>query len=200
MIRQFVAEIFRAISRARISIIIVAITYLLSLSVGIAMVHLGGEYALNFRDQLVGEAQSGSILTQATPLSIAFADFLGNLRGAVADALGGLGVVFSFPLIANRGWVGGIVSVDSSHLSRLVTPASAAYYVSVVVMQLTGYTLAAGAGINAGLSFWRTRPEYAEKKWLGISVEAFRDLGRIFLLVVPILLIASLWEFLSPWN
>jgi hypothetical protein len=26
------------------------------------------------------------------------------------------------------------------------------------------------------------------------------DLARIYALVVPLLLIASLWEFFSPWN
>jgi hypothetical protein len=130
---------------------------------------------------------------------MALADFSGNLRGAAADALGGLGVVFPFPLIAYRGWVGGIVSVDGSHASRLLDPGRAAYYLSVIVLQLTGYTLAAGAGINAGLSFWRTRPEYTEKL-LGMSVEALRDLGRIFVFIVPIFLLASLWEFLSPWR
>jgi hypothetical protein len=122
------------------------------------------------------------------------------LRGAAADALGGLGVVFPFPLIAYRGWVGGIVSVDGSHASRLLNPTKTAYYLSVLLLQLTGYTLAAGAGVNAGLSFWRPRPEHADKKWLGISVEAFRDLARIFILVIPILFLASLWEFLGPWN
>jgi uncharacterized membrane protein SpoIIM required for sporulation len=197
---QFVSDLFRAVRRAQISILVVAISYLLSLSVGIIMVHSGNDFALSYRDDIVREAQSGSVLSQPDPISIAFADFFGNLGGAATDALGGLGVVFPFPLIAYRGWVGGIVSVDSSHASRLLDPASAAYYLSVIVMQLTGYSLAAGAGINAGLSFWRTRPEYAEKKWMGISVEAFRDLLRIFVIVLPVLFLASLWEFLSPWN
>jgi hypothetical protein len=33
-----------------------------------------------------------------------------------------------------------------------------------------------------------------------IPKEALRDVGRIYALVIPIFLIASLWEFLSPWN
>ncbi len=200
MFTQFILDLFRALRRARVSIYLVAVTYLLSLSVGIFMVYRGNEFALSYRDRLVGEAQTGSVLTQPNPLSMALADFSGNLRGAVADALGGLGVVFPFPLVAYRGWVGGIVSVDGSHVSRLQQPTSAAYYLSVLLLQLMAYTLAAGAGVNAGLSFWRSRPEYAEKKWLGVSVEALRDLGRIFVLVVPIFLLASLWEFLSPWR
>jgi hypothetical protein len=164
------------------------------------MARSGNEFALSYRDQLVGKAQSGSVLTQESPLRMALADFRGNLIGASADALGGLGVVFPFPLIVYRGWVGGIVSVDGAHVSRLAHPASAAYYLSVLLLQLTGYTLAAGAGISAGLSMWRVRTEYAGKKWFGIPQEAIRDLVRIYVLVVPILLIASFWEFLSPLN
>ena len=199
MLPQFILDLFRALRRARGTIYVVALTYLFSLSVGIFMVHSGNEFALSFRDRLIAEAQAGSVLTQPSPLSMALADFSDNLRGAAADALGGLGVVFPFPLVAYRGWVGGIVSVDGSHASRLQNPTKAAYYLSVLLLQLTGYTLAAGAGINAGLSFWRTRPEYTEKL-LGMSVEALRDLGRIFAFVVPIFLLASLWEFLSPWR
>jgi hypothetical protein len=33
-----------------------------------------------------------------------------------------------------------------------------------------------------------------------MSAEALRDLLRIYALVIPILLVASLWEVLSPWN
>lgn len=193
-------NLFRALGRARVSIFAVAIAYLVSVSVGVFMVHAVNLFALSYRDKLVSEAQSGTILTQPNPLSMALADFSGNLRGAAADALGGLGVIFPFPLVAYRGWVGGIVSVDGNHVSRLLTPTSAAYYLSVLLLPLTAYTLAAGAGVNAGLSFWRSRPEYADEKWLGISMEALRDLGRIFVFVVPIFLLASLWEFWSPWR
>ena len=164
------------------------------------MVHSGNEFALTYRDRLVATAQTGTVLTQPDPFLMALADFSGNLRGAVADSLGGLGVIIPFPLIAYRGWVGGIVSVDGDHASRLLHAQDAAYYLSVLLLQLTAYTLAAGAGINAGLSLWRPRPEYAGNKWLSIPVEAFRDLGWIYILVVPIFLVASLWEFLSPWR
>lgn len=200
MFQQFAQTISRALIRARGPILVVALTYLVTVLTGMLMVHTGNDFALSYRDQLVSQAQSGSILSQPDPLSIALADFAGNLTGATSDALGGLGVVFPFPFVAYRGWVGGIVSVDGNHASRLLDPASAAYYLSVLVLQLTGYTLAAGAGVNVGLSLWRPRPDYAGEKWLSIPKEALRDLLRIYCLVIPILLLASLWEFLSPWR
>jgi len=65
----------------------------------------------------------------------------------------------------------GIVSVDGNHVSRLLNPTNSAYYLSVVFLQLTAYTLAAGAGVNAGLSFWRPQPVYAEKKWFHFEIQ-----------------------------
>ena len=34
----------------------------------------------------------------------------------------------------------------------------------------------------------------------GGMAEAVRDVLRIYVLVIPVLGIASFWEFLSPWN
>jgi uncharacterized membrane protein SpoIIM required for sporulation len=66
---------------------------------------------------------------------------------------------------------------------------------------LTGYSLAAGAGINLGVSMFRPKPCYQGRKWLvNFPQEAVRDVFRIYVLVVPVLGIASFWEFLSPWN
>ena len=193
-------SIFRALKRARSPILAVALVYFLAVTTGVVMAHGGSSFALTRRDAIVNQARSGSVLAQSNAFSMALADFSANLRGAGGDALAGLGVIFSFPLVAYRGWVGGIVSVDDDHVSRLLQAESAAYYLSVIIMQLTGYTLAAGAGINLGLTLWRKRPEYEGETWLGMPAEALRDLVRIFALVIPILFLASLWEFLSPLN
>lgn len=200
MFRDLVSSLRRALARARLPILAVALTYLIAVLAGALMVHTGNEFALSFRDELVARAQTVPVLTQAEPLTKALTDFRDNLFGASVDTVSGLGIVFPFPLVAYRGWVGGIVSVDGSHASRLLESKSAAYYLSVVLLQLSGYTLAAGAGVNVGLSLWRLPPHYAGPKWLGMSAEVLRDLLRIYSLVIPILLAASLWEFLSPWN
>jgi hypothetical protein len=177
-----------------------AMVYLASVAAGAVMVHAGNAFALGHRDTIVSAAQAGPVLSEAAPLRRAVADFAGNGLAAATATVLGLGVVLAVPIIVYRGWIGGIVSVDGHHDSRLSRPAPAAYYVSTLLLQLLGYSLAAGAGVNLGLSLWRPRPEYARRGRLGIPVEAVRDLGRIYLLVLPILLVASLWEFLSPWS
>lgn len=51
------ALVTRALQRARIAILTVALTYLVSVSVGILMVHTGNKWALTYRDHIVPEAQ-----------------------------------------------------------------------------------------------------------------------------------------------
>jgi len=188
----------RALHRARMAILTVALTYLVSVSVGMVMVHTGNEWAIAYRDRIVSGAQSSPItiaLKQNDRLRAAVLDFGGNLYSAIADTLGGLGVIFPYPFIAYRGWIGGIVSIDGSHVSRLAETKEAAYYLITLTLQLIPYVLSGGAGINTGLALWRPRSFYQGEKWLGIPKEAIRDTCRIYLIVIPLFLLASLWEF-----
>ena len=193
-----VALVTRALQRARIAILTVALTYLVAVTVGIVMVHTENEWAIAYRDHIVSTAQSSPTiiaLKQNDRLRAAVLDFGGNLYGAIADTLGGLGVVFPYPFIAYRGWIGGIVSIDSSHVSRFAETREAIYYLITLTLQLIPYVLADGAGVNMGLALWRPKSFYQDEKWLGIPKEAIRDAFRIYLLVVPLFLLASLWEF-----
>jgi len=193
-----VALVTRALHRARIAILTIALTYLVSVSAGMVMVHAGNEWAIIYRDRVVSGAQSSPTiiaLKQNNRLQAAILDFGGNLYGAIADTLGGLGVVFPYPFVAYRGWIGGIVSIDSSHVSRFAETREAIYYLITLTLQLIPYVLAGGAGVNMGLALWRPKSFYQDEKWLGIPKEAVRDAFRIYLLVVPLFLLASLWEF-----
>ncbi len=66
-----------------------------------------------------------------------------------------------------------------------------------LILQLVPYSLAGGAGVNLGIAYLRPRPFYQGDKWQGIPKEAIRDAFRIYLLVAPLFLAASLWEFLA---
>ena len=195
---SIVPLVTRALQRARIPILTVALTYLVAVSVGMVMVHTGNAWALTYSDHIVSGAQSSPTLIalkQNNRLQAAVLDFGGNLSGAMADTLGGLGVVFPYPLIAYRGWIGGIVSIDSSHVSRFAEPREALYYLITLTLQLIPYVLAGGAGVNVGLALWRPKSFYQGEKWLSIPKEALWDVFRIYLLVIPLFLLASLWEF-----
>ncbi len=202
----FTNSVVRAIGRARFAILAVAGAYGLAILVGIVMVHAGNAFALNYRDQLVGRAVQQDPAAQAAgrgdALQAALRDFGGNLvLGAVPKTLSGFGVVFPFPLVAYQGWVGGLVSVRGDHTSRLNDPRSAVYYLLTLLLQVTAYALAVGAGVNVGVALFRLPPYYQGPRWLGLfPQEALRDVARIYAVVVPLFLAASLWEFLSPWN
>jgi hypothetical protein len=196
---SILTDIGRAIKRARYPILTVAGAYLISVLAGMIMVHAGSPFALSQRDRIVSQAQSGATLTALDRnhrVQAALLDFGANLFGAVSTTLGGLGVVTSYPIIAYRGWIGGIVSVDGLHASRLADPAEAAYYLITLVLQLIPYTLSGGAGVNLGLAMWKPQSAYQGEKWLGMPKEAIRDAFRIYLAVLPLFLLASLWEFL----
>ncbi|HLO30747.1 MAG TPA: stage II sporulation protein M [Anaerolineales bacterium] len=190
--------VIRALSRARFSILAVGLTYLISVSIGILMVQTGNQFAVSHRDRIVSQARSSPAiiaLDRNDRFQAALLDFGGNLLGALSSTLSGLGVIAPFPIIAYRGWIGGIVSIDSLHGSRLMDPKEALYYLTTLVLQLIPYTLAGGIGVNLGLAYFRPKPYYQGGKWLGIPKEALRDIYWIYLLVVPLFLIASLWEF-----
>jgi hypothetical protein len=196
----------RAIKRARYSIITVVAAYCGSILIGIVMVHAGNAFALNYRDRLVNQAahQDPAALSanQGNYLQAALLDFAGNLfLGAVPKTISGLAIILPYPWIVHQGWVGGIVSVRADHSSRLNDIRSATYYLLTLVLQVIPYSLAIGAGINAGLALFRPQPYYRGEKWFKIlPKEALRDIGWIYIIVTPLFLVASLWEFLSPWN
>ena len=195
-ISSIAQTVARSVVRARFSILTIALTYTAFIILGIVLTHMGNMFALKARDQLVSKA------VQQDPAAIAMLDFGGNLvLGTLPKTVSGLAVIPAYPLVAYQGWVGGIVSVRDDHSSRLDDVRSAVYYLLTILLQITGYSLGIGAGVNVGIAMFRPQPYYQGAKWLGIiPKEALRDVGRVYMLVIPIFLIASLWEFLSPWN
>lgn len=201
-IRAAFSSIFSAVHRAWLPIMLMALTYLAGVLIGIGMVQARVPLALNTRDQIVGQAYNGSdptinALQSGQPVLAALSDFSRNLFvGAVPDTVGGLGIVIPFPLAAYRGWVGGIVSVDANHSSRLAQPGEAIYYLITLILQLIPYSLAGGAGVSLGLAYYRKHSGPHAGRWYSLPRLELLDVGKIYLLVVPLFFIASLWEFL----
>lgn len=193
-------SILRALRRARNPIVTFAVTCLAAILLGIVLVHIGNDFALSRRDSIIASAQTSSILIafhKGNKLFAALLDFSANFFSAVANTISGLTLVVPYPVAAFRGWVVGIVSVDSSHVSRLAEINSACYYVLTVILQLIPYSLAGGAGVNLGLAFLWPQPSYQGEKLLGLPKEAIRDALRIYILILPLFLVASLLELLA---
>lgn len=79
-------------------------------------------------------------------------------------------------------------------------PGRAIYYLSVLILQLIPYSLGGGAGVSLGLTYFRPRSEYQGERWIGYPKEAVWDFVRILVLMLPFVVVANLWEFLSPLN
>lgn len=197
---QIFVRVQGAIHRARLGLLLMACAYAIGLIVGLVSVHMGHQWSLAFRDRIVSKAQASSPIlrfsSEGHPIAAAALDFGGNLLGATLTAGAGWYAPAPFPLAIYRGWIGGIVSVDGNHRSRFRTMEGGFYYGLVVTLQLVGYILIGGAGVNLGLARTRPRPDYKGSRLLGVPVEAFRDAIYMYVLVIPIFAFASALEFL----
>jgi hypothetical protein len=204
MRNTFLNELPKALRRAQLPILWMGLTYALGVITGAIMVHAHSNFALSYRDHLVGRAQasdpSAIALNRGFPVRAAFLDCAGNLRGAVPSTMMGLALVMPFPWAAFRGWIGGIVSVDGEHKSRLRHGREGLYYIGVLILQLIPYSLAGGTGVRLGLAYLFPKGRWGypgSKRWIGLPSEGLRDVGRIYALIVPLFLLASLVEFLA---
>jgi hypothetical protein len=176
------------------------VTFLLA---GIVLASAGWPYAVSQRDAVVNGAQRSTTLEahqRGDHLEAALLDFGANVGlAAVPTSIIGLTVVGAFPIAAYRAWVGGIVSIDGAHRSRLLNPRSAVYYVVTIVLQVTGFVLTMAAGVHVGLSAWRARRDESVRSIAGWRIPGFalRDAGWLYAVALPIFLAGSLWEFLS---
>jgi hypothetical protein len=201
-----IERISRAILRCKPFAISIFLTYVLSSSAGIVMAHAGNTFALAQRDKIVHKAvtsDKSSIDYQAGNRGTAVVrDFAGNLFfSAVPQTIGGLGVILPYFSVAYQGWVGGIVSVDGAHRSRLRTIKGATYYFLVLLLQFIPFSLSIGAGVRFGVELYRNNPDISWRWWrYRVPRESVVELGYVFAITVPLFFIASAFEFLSPWN
>jgi hypothetical protein len=88
--------------------------------------------------------------------------------------------------------VGGIVSIDSRHESRLGHPTRAGYYLATLLLQLIPYSIAGGVGVQLGVGAWRAVKTRRPDTGLGLPTDALRDFAAAYVLVVPLFLVAAL--------
>lgn len=198
-------RIGNALRRARQPILWMVAANLLGVFTGMAMVHLGYAPAIAFEERLVQHTEETSSITanleHGNRIHAALLDAGGNLcLGALPNTVMGLSVVLPFPMAAFRGWIGGIVSINvdehGRRTSRLVGR-EGLYYWPVLLMQILPYALTGGAGVRLGLGFVlpASRWGYRGRQWLRLPVEGLKDVGWIYLLALPLFLLASLVEF-----
>ena len=195
-----IRRISLALTRARRPIVLMLAIHTAAVIAGAVMAHAGNAFALRTRDGIVRKAHaedpSSLALARGDRLEAAAWDAGRNLGlAAIPSTVGGLAIVVPYLTATYRGWVGGIVSVDGKHESRLADPSERIYYLVTLVLQIVPYSLAGGAGVRRGLAYLR-RGRSPGPTWIGLPVEAVRDVLWIYVIVVPLCAVASLWEFL----
>lgn len=201
-----IARIIEALRRCRLYALSIFLVYVLSSAVGIFMAHGGNTLALEQRDRIVKTAvafDKASIAHRAGDhVTAALFDAAGNLFfAAVPQTVLGLAVVPPYFSVAYQGWIGGIVSVDGRHRSRFRSARATSYYFIVLLLQFIPFSLCIGSGVRCGVELYR---QNAGVGWrfsqFRLPRQALVDVGCAFAVAVPLFLIASAFEFLSPWN
>ena len=177
--------------------------YAFSIFSGMILVHADYRPALRFRDALVARAHRADPSARADAegrhLQAATIDFTRNLFvAAIPETVSGFTLVMPVGLAAYRGWVGGVVSVDGKHRTRFRTARSATYYVIVMLLQVTGFTLAGAAGLHLGWANIRHLGPFAGPRWFRLPLPAVRDVAWLYAVIIPLLAAGSLFEFLVP--
>jgi hypothetical protein len=167
------------------------------------LVHNENKFSLSFGDRIVGNAiknDKASINYQSgNRFDAALIDFSGNIYSSAIQTFLGLSVIIPYFTVAYQGWIGGIVSVNNNHQSRLKTIKSAAYYLLVLVLQYIPYSLVIGSGLKLGVETYRLNKK---SNLLNFKIDktAARDVLNMYLIAIPLFFIASCFEFLSNWN
>ncbi len=168
------------------------------------MVHSGNSFALSYGDKIVGNAtthDNASInYNNGNRFKAALIDFSGNLfLSSIPQTFLGLGIIFPFFTTSYQGWIGGLVSVDNLHRSRLIKTKSALYYFIVLILQFIPYSLTIGSGLSLGIKTYKLNKGRKLFKYQ-LDKSGLKDVFNIYLLAVPLFFIASSFEFLSNWN
>jgi len=201
-----IVRIIEALRRCRLYALSIFLTYVLSSAVGIFMAHGGSTLALEQRDKIVKTAvtsdKSSIAHRSGDHGTAALFDAAGNLfLAALPQTVLGLAVVPPYFSVAYQGWIGGIVSVDGKHRSRFRNVRATSYYFIVLLLQFIPFSLCIGSGVRCGVELYR---QNADVGWrfsqFRLPRQALVDVGCAITVAIPLFLIASAFEFLSPWN
>lgn len=185
-------------------IITIFTIYCISCLTGIIMVHSGDSFALSYGDKIVGDANTNDNASinynKGNRFKAALIDFRGNLFiGSIPQTFLGFGIIFPFFTTAYQGWIGGIVSVDSNHQSRLKKAKPALYYFIVLILQFIPYSLTIGSGLTLGIATYNLNKGQKPHNYK-IDKSSLKDVLNIYLFATPLFFLESCFEFLSNWN
>lgn len=200
-----ISRVAGAVRRASRYSITIFVTYACSAGVGAAMVHSGNRFALARRDAIVAAASRDKISTDyraGRRYRAALRDAAANFGlAALPQTVTGLTIVMPYATVSRQGWIGGIVSVDGRHASRLRSPRGASYYVGVLLLQFLAFSVCIGGGVRCGVALYEENREVGWRFWrYRLARTSVSDLALVVCASVPLFLLASTFEFLVSAN
>ena len=181
---------------------LVTAIYIASFLVGYLMFHVQMPFATNLSELVVAGVSVnpliGSILDALMSGNLALAvalTFLVNLSiGAFASTtlpgviplVGGLG---SVALSGFRGFVIGVIYYGAFR----VGVGYSVLALGTAILELGAYVFSAAAGINISLSTIFPSRYQVDSRWVAFK-EAWKDAGRIYVIVVILLALGAVWE------
>ena len=186
-------------------LLLVAGIYVVSFLLGYLMVHTQTPFAIELAEGVAQAATTspilspilGALMTGNVAFAVAFT-FLVNLSvGAFATTtLPGLiplaGGVGSVAVTGLRGFIIGAVYYYAFSVSVPYTILA----MGTAILELGAYVFSAAAGINISLSAVFPRRYHVESRWVAFK-EAWKDAGRIYLIVVILLALGAVWEMVG---
>ncbi len=202
--RLLVLRVPASLRRARVPILSLAAIQGSLVLGGALAVREGNRIATLDRDSVMTRVRTDDVAARASRqgrvLEAVLIDFSHSLLlEAAPDTVTGLTVVLPYAWAAHRGWIGGIVFADGRSRGRPpVTVAQPVWDLLALALRLLAHSLAGGAGVSMGLAVFRVRPPSEDARWFGVPREAVLDALALYVVVAPVLLAASMCEFLTP--
>ncbi len=187
---------------------LVTAIYIVSYLIGYLMINSRMPFAMKFSNLILENLSNSPILTpiigalQSGNLALAIAiTFLVNLsNGAFASTtLPGvvplLGAVGSMAVSGFRGFIIGAIFTYAAVLGPEATAGLGMAIVGIgtLILELGAYVFSAAVGINISLSTVFPSRYQVESRWVAFK-EAWKDAGRIYIIVIILLALGAIWE------
>jgi len=187
---------------------IVAAIYAAAFLAGYLMINSQMPFAMELKEAIVKavatqqpftsitKALAGGNLVFAVALTflvnLSLGAFVSTTLPGVIPLLGGLG---SVAVSCLRGFMVGVTYYSVFKVSMAATVVA----VGTLFLELGAYVFSAAAGINLSLSPIFPRRYQVDSRWTAFK-EAWKDTGRIFVIVVILLVLGAVWEMVGLYT
>ena len=203
MINTLLSQVWGTVSRLKTLMVVVGLLYVTSIGAGIVTWRLMPtawpesltKEEQNKNEQIekvfgrfrepVREGQLGAVLTAIGLL------FLVNLFGAFSQFTVFSVLIVPASFLGLAGWMQGM-SLAQIHGSSLI---SVFLFLLMGSLEWITYPLATVAGLNVGLSVLFPKRQATPSRWIAFK-QAWRDAGRLYLLIAMILAVQAICEIL----